>query len=117
MGDESQASLTQHRRELHGIHDDRTRMIGLTASRAREQQKQHLDSVSSRIAGAILDFMRLHDGLNFFADDLRKHVTAKCGIIAPDSAGRVMRDLRDRGLIEYQVKNRSQSLYHAGSVE
>lgn len=91
--------------------DSRTRVV----LREVETQRQHLDSVSARISGAILEFFRLHDGLNFFADDLRKYVTSKAGVVAPGSADRVMRDLRQKNLIAYRCVNRAQSLYRAGS--
>jgi hypothetical protein len=111
MGDELRTDWAPYRRKTLGlaIRDDRTRVALLDSNRA------HLESVSSRIGAAILDFMRLHDGLNFFADDLRRHVIAQVGTVAPGSADRILRDLRQKGLIEYEVVNRAQSLYFCGA--
>jgi hypothetical protein len=80
----------------------------------REEQRENLERVYSRIARAIIEFLRMHNTPmhdTWHADDLRKHVVAKTGIAAPASADRVLRDLRQRGIINYRVINRSQSLY------
>jgi hypothetical protein len=78
---------------------------------AAEVQDAELERVSSRIRGAILEFARAHLGQEFFADDLRKYVTAKCGETAPGSADRILRDLRQGRTLSYRVINRSKSLY------
>lgn len=70
-----------------------------------------LERVSERISEAIKDFCRRHVGQTFHADELRQHVRSCVGEVAPDSAGRVLRDLRQRGAIAYQVVNRAKSLY------
>lgn len=70
-----------------------------------------LERVSERIGEAIKDFCRRHVGQTFHADELRQHVRSCVGEVAPDSAGRVLRDLRQRGVIAYQVVNRAKSLY------
>jgi hypothetical protein len=121
MGDERTEDFRAHRRQTLGlpVRDDRTRMIGLTASRAREQQKQHLDSVSSRIGGVILEFCKRNVGQEFHADVLRHYVELHCGRVAPGSPDRILRCLRARGQVSYTVLNRGQSLYridHMGDV-
>ena len=88
--------------------DDRSRVLGVGGNRP------HLDSVSDRIAGAIVRFCKAHAGLEFYADDLRCHVTAQVGSVAPGSADRVLRDLRQRGIVSYHVVNRAKSLYRCG---
>ena len=71
----------------------------------------YLDAVSSRIGSAILDFCCARVGQEFHADDLRRFVTHKVGICAPGSADRVLRDMRQRGAIDYVCISRSESLY------
>jgi hypothetical protein len=47
----------------------------------------------------------------FHADDLRVFVEAATGKTAPASADRILRDMRQSGKINYEVTNRSKSLY------
>jgi ribosomal protein S25 len=47
----------------------------------------------------------------FHVDDLRQHVLGQVAQIAPDSPGRILRLLRERGRLDYIVLNRRQSLY------
>jgi hypothetical protein len=42
--------------------------------------------------------------------DLTAHLNAR-SLVAPDSAGRILRDLRKRKVLDYRVINRAQSLY------
>lgn len=71
----------------------------------------YLAAVSSRIGSAILDFCQDRVGQEFHADDLRHYVTQKVGICAPGSADRVLRDMRQRGAVDYVCISRSESLY------
>jgi hypothetical protein len=80
------------------------------------RQDSELARVSSRIALAVLSFCRSHAGEEFFADDLRAHVAQACGKSAPDSASRVLRDLRAKGLVSFEVVNRAQSRYRLGGA-
>jgi hypothetical protein len=73
------------------------------------------DSVASRISGAILDFVSLHCGLTFHSAQLHAYVESRCGYIAPGSADRILRLLRQRGALDYSVVNRRQSLYRCGA--
>lgn len=74
------------------------------------RQQQELDRVSSKISDWIKLFFDAHQvGEQFHADDLHNFVKAKANI-APASADRVMRDLRQRGEINYEV-SRSESKY------
>jgi hypothetical protein len=72
-------------------------------------QQENLERVSSRIAWAIIRFCRDHR--RFHADELRSYVVAQTGIAAPGSADRILRDLRQRGIIDYEVLSRRESLY------
>jgi hypothetical protein len=74
-----------------------------------DDKVEHLERVSSRIARAILDYCRDHR--QFHADDLRRAVTRATGISAPASADRILRDLRQKGIIDYKVLDRRASLY------
>lgn len=107
MGDQSNAEYR----------DDRRRALGLACVPERREQAENLDRVSTRIAGAIVAFMRSIDGQQFHADELRRFVSNALGETAPDSAGRIMRDLRARGVIAYSVTDRARSLYLAGKVK
>jgi len=74
-------------------------------------QSQELERVSSRIGAAILEFCRGRSGETFHADELRQHVWRCVGSTAPGSADRILRDLRQRGLVRYVVVSRRDSLY------
>jgi hypothetical protein len=76
----------------------------------------YLEAVASRIGSAILDFCATRVGQAFHADDLRQYVTHKIGVCAPGSADRVLRDLRQRGAINYVCVSRSESLYFLHSA-
>lgn len=80
----------------------------------REEQEENRERVSSRIGAAILSFCLVNR--QFHAEDLRKFVTRETGISAPASADRILRDLRQRGVIEYRVLNRRESLYEVITV-
>jgi hypothetical protein len=72
-------------------------------------QHENLGRVSDRIREAILDFCRAH--ATFFAEELRNYTAERCGKIAPGSADRVLRDLRQSGKLDYKVLNRRKSHY------
>jgi hypothetical protein len=82
------------------------------------EQQEHLDRVSSKTSPAILRFYQLHCGEQFHADDLRNFVLKVAGVqIAPNSAYRVMYDLKKKGLLNYEVINRRQSLYRFLTID
>lgn len=75
-----------------------------------EEQNRNLDRVRSRIGRAIIAF--LSSRTSFRADELRQYVASQAGVaLAPGSSDRVLRDLRQSGLINYRVLSRRQSLY------
>jgi hypothetical protein len=53
----------------------------------------------------------------FHIDELRQFVEAHTGPIAPDSPGRILRQLRKRGIVSYEIVNRSQSLYRINHLQ
>ncbi len=75
------------------------------------EQADNLDRVATRIQNAIVQFCDLYCGRTFHADQLRAFVTERVGTVAPGSADRVLRAMRQRGLVSYEVVNRAKSLY------
>lgn len=76
------------------------------------EQTANITRVSANIAPHICHFLESHLNQEFHADDLRQYVSERT-TIAPGSADRVLRDLRKRGVISYEVVSRSRSLYRA----
>ncbi len=75
------------------------------------EQEGQLQRVTDRIGRLIVQFFDAHQvGETFHAEDLRKHVDARM-VTAPGSSDRVMRSLRLRGVVNYEVVNRRESLY------
>lgn len=75
--------------------------------------KQNLARVSTRIGGLIDNFITERIVTNqpeFFMDELREYVRNN-GVIAPDSPGRILRQKRLDGEIDYVVISRSRSRY------
>jgi len=80
----------------------------------RQEQRENLERVSLRVAASVIRFCieRLQRGEpEFHAEDLRTWVIQETGIAAPASADRILRDLRQRGIIQYRVLSRRESLY------
>ena len=73
--------------------------------------------VYDRIAPAIIDFARNNPGLTFHAEDLRDWVTSYTNSVAPSSADRVLRLLKEEGKVYYTVINRRESLYQFPSTQ
>jgi hypothetical protein len=74
-----------------------------------------LKRVSLRIAEAVLDFARRRAGALFYMEQLNLHVADVVGTVAPDSPGRILRDLRRKKHISYEVVSRKDSLYRFAS--
>lgn len=79
-------------------------------SRANDNPGER-ERVYSRIAPIIMDFARAFVGQQFHADDLRRYVIGTMPEVAPDSPGRILRELRLEGRLDYVVLNRRLSLY------
>lgn len=76
------------------------------------EQSVELERVSSRISRFVVEFFELLEiGSQFHAADLKQFVADKDQSVAPGSPDRIMRDLRKRGIINYELVSRSQSLY------
>jgi hypothetical protein len=74
-------------------------------------QAIELQRVKLKTADLIQQFFDAHQtGEEFHAEDLHAFVKAKANI-APASADRIMRDMKQSGQVNYEVINRSQSLY------
>lgn len=74
-------------------------------------QKEQLNRVRSKVALAILEFFgTLQHGDTFHAQQLRDHV-ASLVPVAPASPDRILRDMRQRGELDYEIVNRRESLY------
>lgn len=81
------------------------------------EQIEQIQRVRSNIGKLIVGFFEERGiGAQFHADDLRKHVTGDA-TTAPASSDRIMRDLRKSGFINYEVVNRSKSLYRIVAIE
>ena len=76
---------------------------------------ENLTRVSGRIAGLVFEFVtkRLEPVTHFRAEELRQYVEMFLANrhIAPGSVDRVLRDLRKRGVLNYRVVSRRDSLY------
>jgi hypothetical protein len=79
--------------------------------------KEERARVYSRIAPVILLFHDTHWGGDFHVEELRRFVLGRVPEIAPDSPGRILRELRLRGVLDYIVVNRRQSLYRFCTTE
>jgi hypothetical protein len=67
--------------------------------------------VFGRIAPIVMAFYRERVGRLFSAEQLRRYVLEREPTTAPDSPGRILRELRLRGRLDYAVINRRKSLY------
>lgn len=86
----------------------------MTAQPSLFDNRAHMDRVRSRIEGAILCYVRKHT--LFHAVELQAFVNAQAGPIAPDSSARILRSMKQRGLVAYTVVNRRASLYQVTQV-
>ena len=75
------------------------------------QQQMHLERVADNIGALVVEFCRERVGVMFYAVELRAYVTRVCPSIAPESPGRVLRELKARGVVRYELVSRAQSLY------
>jgi hypothetical protein len=74
----------------------------------------HLSRVRSTLAAPILAFCRARVGGEFHMAELVAAIGAHA---SPDSPSRILRDLRQRGEVEYVVVSRAASLYRVVRVE
>jgi len=62
-----------------------------------------------------MEFCRHNE--QFHMEQLLLYIQGNLGMIAPDSPGRILRQLRQQGLLNYTVVSRRQSLYRVVPVE
>ena len=80
------------------------------------EQTENLTRVTEAIAQHVTAFVASPD--EFHAADLRDYVYRNVrGYIAPASPDRILRSLRQRGVIDYEVVSRSKSLYRSIPVK
>lgn len=74
-----------------------------------------LKRVSNSIAQVVTEFVNKRIGQEFHGSEVKSACNLALGFtgIAPSSPDRVMRDLRQRGKINYELVNRAKSLYRA----
>lgn len=78
------------------------------------EQQENIERVKTNIAPFVIAFVRSRADREFHLGELYKFVeTQTGGACAPDSAGRIMRDLKQKHVIDYELVSRSQSLYRA----
>jgi len=82
------------------------------------EQTENIIRVRDSIAPHIIQFIREHNGKEFHGADLQQYVASHVnGFVAPGSPDRILRDLRKRGIVDYELVSRSQSLYRAGGEQ
>jgi len=82
-----------------------------------DEQTRQLRRVRSKIARAIMRyFQNAAPGKTFHLADLVWWIEWLEIPVSPDSPSRVMRDLRQRRIINYRVVNRAQSLYRVEEI-
>lgn len=83
----------------------------------RDDHPTNLCRVKLAISATIREFLAERGvGEQFSMVELTEYVRARHSI-APDSAGRILRDMNQRGEIAYQLVSRSKSLYRVVSVQ
>ena len=81
-------------------------------------QATELARVTAGIGRFVVEFFDSIDiGSEFHASDLKQFVESRAEYGAPGSPDRVMRDLRKRGAVNYELVSRSKSLYRKVKCE
>jgi hypothetical protein len=78
-------------------------------------QQTQLKRVRSRIGECVLGFCRLYEGRSFTASQLHQWVDDRM-TAAPGSADRILRNLRQRGEVQYTILSRAGSVYLCNAV-
>lgn len=76
-----------------------------------DQQTQNIERVRSKLEPTILRFFAQNSSGVFLMSALTNYVRWFHPDTAPDSPGRIMRQLRKARKLDYRVKNRRASLY------
>lgn len=88
----------------------------------RETQDENLERVATKIAPLVHDFCReiwsdaKRSLPQFHMVELTAYVRRRIDGLAPDSAGRILRELRKRGRVDYKIVSRRDSLYQLTKV-
>lgn len=113
---ESASGDVQPRHLPHGS-DSEANWPGTFGPRGRQgplEQGAQLERVTSELAQRVLAFCEVRRKINeprFRADELREHINLSGVAVAPGSPDRVLRELRKRGLVDYEVIDRRRSIY------
>ena len=76
------------------------------------EQIENLTRVSDAIAQHVISFLSNHT--EFYVEDLRQYVFDNVkGYVAPASPDRILRALRQKGVVDYVVVSRSKSFYRS----
>lgn len=79
-----------------------------------ENQRRVAKNIESTIVAFARQIYKVRPPL-FHMEELTTYVRERVGI-APDSAGRILRQLRQQGKVDYVVVNRRESLYQLTHV-
>lgn len=74
-------------------------------------QHAQLRRVMTNIADVVRAFCRSRTGCTFTAADLVAYVVARMPAVAPDSPGRILRELRRSGDVDVELVDRAGSRY------
>lgn len=88
----------------------------ITDPGAEQSGDRELERVDAALRGRVLDFCRDRIFDTFRMDELTKWVRHRVRC-APDSPGRILRQLRKEGKVTYELVSRRESLYAVHSVE
>ena len=79
-------------------------------------QSTNLKRVEGRIGKLVKDFCRAHKGEMFYGRELSAYVLQQDVMVAPGSADRILRLLRGKGEVSYEVVSRAGSCYRVTAV-
>lgn len=83
-----------------------------TPSKPAPAVNSHVERPLDKLSRAVLSYSRLiGTEVDFRMDDLNKYIEMLKVKCAPDSPGRILRMLRNKELLDYEVVNRAQSRY------
>jgi len=75
------------------------------------RHKTHLNRTTNAIGPAIMEFYEKNPNVKFYACELLAIVLDKCGPRSPETPNRVLRSLRQRGFLNYEVLDYQKSLF------
>jgi hypothetical protein len=82
------------------------------------EQAENISRVNSQIGKYVAAFLGARINKEFHGGELYMEVASKVDqYIAPDSPGRIMRDLKQRGVVDYELLDRRKSLYKSLPVQ